>query len=232
MNYKSIILATLAVLNFTACSTNANSDCASCTAKLSDSIAPDKKAMLELKSDISKPLTLASSSALVITKSEVGRGPAGENPTTGPGSHEDLQDLYCRKFSLIEVNFVATTIKEMEATPYPIDSYFQTAACQPGEYGRDVKSPIFHIIADDPTKRENFLNILWLYYTKKRNDPAKFIEAVNFKNTKGETLLDYIESRSKDKNYKEIFKESLTKIIAMACSHGAEYSAYPDKKCP
>lgn len=55
---------------------------------------------------------------------------------------------------------------------------------------------------------------------------------VNAKNTNGETLLDYIETRKQEPNYARIMKDDLDKIISFACSHGAVYSAYPNKKCP
>ena len=144
----------------------------------------------------------------------------------------DYQIQFCDKFSLIEWQFIVSTLKEMEATPYPIDSYFQTAACQPRGYGDDVKSPIVHVVADNTSKREKFLNMMWLYYTKKRNDPAKFTEVLNVTNTRGETLLDYLESQQVRDKYNEELQESADKIIAFACSHGAKYSTYPNKRCP
>jgi hypothetical protein len=147
-------------------------------------------------------------------------------------SREVSQLHFCAQFAMIEWQLIASLVKEMEATPYPIDSYFQTAACQPGGYSDAVKSPILHTLADDPSKREKFLDILWLYYTKKRNDPAKFVEAINAKNTEGETLLDYFESQIKNGRLGEGSQQSAKKIIAIACSHGAVYSAYPNKKCP
>ena len=153
-------------------------------------------------------------------------------PTSGPGSFANMVELYCMKYALIEWQHIITILREMEATPYPLDSYFQTAACQPDGYGDDVKSPIAHVVADDTCKREKFLNMMWLYYTKKRNDPTKFTEILNARNTRGETLLDYLESQRVRDKYNEELQESADKIIAFACSHGAKYSTYPNKTCP
>lgn len=230
MNSKFVVFFVALFSSFTVCATPPSKDCVSCTKKtIGEDVQPDKRAALELKNAVTTPIELASKSSLVITtKSEVGRSPAVEK-----SSKQELQDLYCMKFANIEWQSIASTIKEMEATPYPVDSYFLTASCQPAGYSEVVKSPISHIIADDPSKRENFLNIIWLYYSKKRNDPAKFVDMVNAKNTEGETLLDYIETMSRNGIYlSDGSKASVAKIISVACSHGAVYSAFPEKKCP
>lgn len=152
-------------------------------------------------------------------------------------NENDLKDNYqiqfCDKFSMIEWESVGTTLKEMEATPYPVDTYFQMASCQPSNYNSSVKAPIFHLIADNPSKREKFLNILWLYYSRKKNDPVGFTKNLNAKNTKGETLLDYIESMKKNDMYPTLaFQTSISKIISMVCSRGGVYSVYSNMRCP
>jgi hypothetical protein len=226
MNSKLVALAIFSFLSFTACSTT--QDCiGNCTAKtVPSSVQPDKTTALELKKDIAKPMAMATKGPLVITSKE-GRAPADEN------SQEDYQDIFCMKFSQIEGNSVGLTIKEAEATPFPVDDYFKKPACQPEGYSPSVKAPLAHIIADSPSKRVGFLESFWLYYSKKRKDPSRFFDFVNAKNTKGETLLDYIESMNKEGNYlSEGSQASIVKIISFACSHGAIYSVYPDKKCP
>lgn len=149
-------------------------------------------------------------------------------------SQSDYQYIFCHKFSQIEWQMLGSLlVEEIEKTPFPTDDYFKIAACQPGGYSAAVKSPLLHIIADDPSKRMKFLNILWAYYTKRRKEPAIFTEIVNAKNTKGETLLDYIETMVQRGNYSsDGSKEAIAQIVSTACSHGAIYSAYPKKKCP
>lgn len=199
-------------------------DCVECNSNvLTKESMPDKKKALDLKMAVEAPIEMA-------RRAE--RSPALA-PSPPPLSQANYQSIFCDKFSMIEWTYIAPTIKEMEETPYAVDAYFQTPSCQPRNYGANVKCPLFHIIADSPGKRENFLNIMWLYYTKKRKDPAKFVEAINFKNTKGETLLDYIESMKKDGMYPTTETQAtVEKIIATACSRGAVYSFYLDKKCP
>lgn len=197
-------------------------DCVECNSKtLAQESMPEKA--LDLKKAVDAPIELAR---------RMERTPALA-PTPPPLSQANYQSIFCDKFSMIEWTYIAPTIKEMEETPYAVDAYFQTSSCQPRNYGASVKCPLFHIIADSPGKRENFLNIMWLYYTKKRKDPSKFVEAVNFKNTKGETLLDYIESMKKDGMYPTAETQAtVERIIATACSRGAVYAFYPNKKCP
>jgi hypothetical protein len=225
MNSKLVALAIFSFLSFTACSTT--QDCTgNCTAKtVPNSVQPDKTTALELKNDIARPMAMATKGQLVISNKE-GRAPADEN------TQEDYQYIFCHKFAQIEGNSVGLTIKEVESTAFLVDNFFITPACQPAGYSRVVKAPIPHIIADDPSKRVGFLESFWLYYSKKRKDPSKFLDFVNAKNTKGETLLDYIETRNKEPIFARIMKDDLDKIIAFACSHGAVYSAYTDKKCP
>jgi hypothetical protein len=95
-----------------------------------------------------------------------------------------------------------------------------------------VKAPLLHTLGYDTSKCEKFLNILWLYYTKKRNEPNKFVEAINSKNTLGETLLDYLESQRINGRYNDGLQTSANKIIDFACAHGGIYSTYTNKKCP
>lgn len=228
MNSKILVLLMASLFNFTACSTtkDCTGDCSKRT--LPESSVPDKKVAMELSKDITRPLALATKGPLIITKADNARAPAGEVL-----SRDNYQYIFCHKFDQIEWQSVASLItKEMEPSGYSVEDFFRTPECQPGGYSDAVKSPILHVIADDPSKRVKFLDIIWNYYSKKRNDPAKFAEVVNAKNTEGETLLDYIETRKKNENYATIMKADLEKIVAVACSHGAVYSAFKDKKCP
>jgi hypothetical protein len=141
-------------------------------------------------------------------------------------------ESYCLTFKQIKKEFVGYTLKEMEATPFPVDQYFQIPQCQADSYSNVVKSPLLHMIADDPPEREPFLKKIYSYYERK-NQVATFTQALNMKNTKGETLLDYIEWINVNKLKTEPDQqEALNKIITYACSKGAVYSYYKNKACP
>lgn len=149
-----------------------------------------------------------------------------------PGQAEYM-DKYCLKFKQSSQEYVGSLIEEMETTPFPIDDYFKLAQCQPQGYSNVIKSPVLHIIADDPTAKEAFLRKIGLYYSKKRKKPEIFTAALNSKNTKGETLLDYIETLKENNiNIQSDQQEVLKKIINYICSNGGVYSAYKNMKCP
>ncbi|MDD4974092.1 MAG: hypothetical protein PHY93_07055 [Bacteriovorax sp.] len=228
VNSKILALLVASLSTFSAYSKTPSKDCSDCNRKtIAAETMPDKRSALELKNALAEPIELASKSSLVITKNDIARAPAGQN------TKDDYQYIFCHKFDQIEWQSVASLItKEMEPTGYSVEDFFKAPACQPGGYSDAVKSPILHVIADDPSKRVKFLDIIWLYYSKKRNDPAKFAEVVNAKNTKGETLLDYFESQKRNDSYNTGLQADADKIIAIACSHGAVFSVYKDKKCP
>lgn len=121
----------------------------------------------------------------------------------------------------------------MEGTPIPPEEFLTTPVCQPSVYSTVVKSPMIHIVADDITKREEFLQNIWLYYSKKRKQPEIFDQIINAKNTKGETLLDYLETNKQRNQYTfDTQQEALKKVIAMLCSHGGVYAVRKDMQCP
>lgn len=230
MKSKVLLLSTLIVLSTMGCSTA--KDCVECTKKtLGKDVQPDSKPVVDLKKDVEPSLELAAKGPLVITK-EISRAPAMEKQQSI--SKEDYQEIFCMKFSQISENEVASLILEMEKTPYqPVDDYFTSAACTPRGWGGGIKSPMAQAIADDPSGRTKMLETFWKYYSKKRKEPSKFLDLVNAKNTQGETLLDYIETMFQRGMYSsEESKESVQQIVKLACSRGAVYSKYKDKKCP
>ena len=144
-----------------------------------------------------------------------------------------LIEDYCIKFSQISQEFVGATIRDMEKTPIPPEEFLTARLCQPTFYSINIKSPMIHGIADDITKREEFLQNIWLYYSKKRKQPEIFDQIINSKNSLGETLLDYLETRKNDNSYVfDTQKAAYTKIVTLLCSRGAVYSFHKDKKCP
>jgi len=142
------------------------------------------------------------------------------------------QDTYCMKFTYIVRNQVASFIKDLEDTPYPVDDYFQVAGCRQKSWGGDVLSPMMHLVADDPAGRVEFPEVIYKYYTIKRKDPALWLAAVNAKNTEGETVLDYLDHCVTIGNFfSEGSKSAVARITEFLCSKGGVYSKY-DRKCP
>lgn len=147
--------------------------------------------------------------------------------------HSDYMVKYCLQFKQLDQESIGLMIEEIEETPYPVDEYFKKAACNSKGYSTSVKSPMIHLVADDPNAKEESFKNVELYYRKGRKKPEIFTEALNSKNTLGETFLDYIVSLRK----KEILthpdqQAPLDNIIKLACEYGAVYSKYKDKKCP
>ena len=148
-------------------------------------------------------------------------------------SLNDWMDKFCLTFKQISPGSVPTMIKQMESSPYSVEIYFNTPRCQPEGYSNMVKSPLIHIVADDPNARESFLKSVFAYYSKKRKQPELFTVALNAKNTKGETLLDYFEMlRQNGINKSPEQMVVIEKLIVFSCEHGAIYSRYQNLTCP
>lgn len=144
-------------------------------------------------------------------------------------SLDDLVDVFCMRFNNINPNFTGSRIKEMEATRFPVEEFFRKSRCQPGGYSNVVKSPILHLILDDAAGQEKTLQSVWLYYSRKRQQPALFGEMLNVRNTKGETFLDYMETMRVRGLLDD--GEAPKRILQFACEHGAVYAAHK-LQCP
>ena len=69
-------------------------------------------------------------------------------------------------------------------------------------------------------------------FIKKRKEPEIFTKILNTKNSKGETILDYIESlRSMGTNVHVDLQAPVAKLISFICSHGGVYATYKTKSC-
>jgi len=142
-------------------------------------------------------------------------------------------ELNCLHFKLWEKNQIGTLIRDMEKTPYGVDENFLSSQCQMSGYPVTIRSPMIHYVAESPDFREDFLRTISLYYFKKRKQPEIFTQVLNYENTEGETILDYIESlRIYGQTYTEDVKQgSLKRIINFICINGGVYKKYPNKKC-
>ncbi len=150
-------------------------------------------------------------------------------------AHDRLYEIkdFCSRFNVTVQEMVGPLIKEMEKTQLTPEEFFSEPVCQPDLYSEVVKCPMIHKIADDITKREEFLQNIWLYYSKKLKKPEIFDKIVKSKNTHGESILDYLESMRLKKMYEfPDQKLALKKIIKMLCDHGVVYEKRTNLKCP
>jgi hypothetical protein len=112
-----------------------------------------------------------------------------------------------------------------------IKRYWTTAYCEPRRIGGTM-SPIVHLVAENPTDRNAYLVALRKYYDEK-NDRNSFVEILNSKNSRGHTLLDYINYLyvAEYRNYDKLDEKPLNNLVQFLCDNGAKYSFYK-KKCP
>lgn len=149
-------------------------------------------------------------------------------------SFEYMSDTFCMLFVQIERNELSSFIVEIEENGiYPGDDFFNSPKCQSVNYGESVKSPMLHLVADDPNGMAEYEQVFFKYYTKRRKDNGAWLRAINAKNTLGETTLDFFKNQiDRNKYTLPETKAAVNTIIRFICSKGAVYSKYPDTKCP
>lgn len=158
---------------------------------------------------------------------------ASDSNTTGEDPNWSTYQKRCMEFVSINKNLVSTLIEEMEQSSLPIEDYLTHSQCQPRKYSTSVQSPMLHYIIEDPSNRQDFLNVFWLYYSKKRKELEIFDQIINVQNTLGETMLDYaVTLEERDLLSDEALNGPLNKIITMLCDHGGVYATRKDRKCP
>ena len=153
-------------------------------------------------------------------------------PITDKERYYEILD-YCLQFEMIPKEMVTTLIKKMLTTPISPEQFLTEPVCLTGIYNENVRMPMLHFIAEDPITREDFLRLISLYYEKKAKQPEVFKRVVNAKNTKGDTLLDYLEIlRLRNKYRFDTQKVALKNVIKILCDNGAVYATTKDKTCP
>ncbi|WP_413521143.1 hypothetical protein [Psychrobacter glacincola] len=158
---------------------------------------------------------------------------ASDSNTTGKDPNWATYQKRCMEFVSISKNLVSTLIEEMEQSRLPIEDYLTHSQCRPKKYSTSVQSPMLHYIIEDPSNRQDFLTVFWLYYSKKRKEPEIFNEIINVQNTLGETMLDYaVTLEERDLLSDVALNGPLDKIITMLCDHGGVYATRKDRKCP
>lgn len=112
-----------------------------------------------------------------------------------------------------------------------LDPYWQKSNCEPRYLEPPTKSPLLHIMAENTRDRTVYIQYLKKYYEKK-NDLATFKKVINAKNTRGQTVLDYIQQSFSEKHFLRTEEAALNKFIQFLCDNGAEYATTKNKKCP
>lgn len=153
-------------------------------------------------------------------------------PITDKERYFEILD-YCLKFEMIPKEMVTTLIKKMLTTPISPEQFLTEPVCLTETYNNNVRMPMLHFIAEDPIAREDFLRLILLYYEKKAKQPEIFKRVVNAKNSKGDTLLDYLEILRLKNNYRfDTQKVALKSVIKILCDNGAVYATTKNKACP
>ena len=158
---------------------------------------------------------------------------AGDGSTKTFGPNWGAYNGFCLEFVSINKPLVTSLIRDMENSKLPIEDYLMHSDCQPKKYSTSVQSPMLHYIVEDPSNRQEFLNVFWRYYSIKRKEPEIFDKIINVKNSLGETMLDYTVSiEERDLYSDEALNGPLDTIVAMLCEHGGVYATRKDRKCP
>lgn len=110
-----------------------------------------------------------------------------------------------------------------------VDRTWTYAGCEPS-YISSTMSPIIHIIAENSTDRLEQLVELRKYYVDVKDNPAVWLLIVNSTNTKGQTVLDYMEYIEQTKRFVPIERPGIIRFKNFICSNGGEYLVY-SKHC-
>lgn len=144
---------------------------------------------------------------------------------------ESKLKVLCMKYTQIEKTEVNQMIRDLKETGYSVDDYFLKSECPAYNFAK-VKTPLLQLTAEAPCGRAEYPEIVYKYYNIKRKDLKMWQEVINSKNTNGETYLDYIESLNNKNAYSTPeSKKCVGNLVNFACSTGAIYSKYSDKKC-
>jgi hypothetical protein len=148
-------------------------------------------------------------------------------------SFDYLLTSYCMAFKQVRNNyqFKKQLTESMQATKYSIDAFWQKAGCIPNKIG-GTQSPIVHLAAENATDRLPFLLALYKYYSKERGDTGLWVKAINAKNSRGHTFLDYINYLKETSQIRDGQKSAMNELIALVCSTGGVFSSQKNGSCP
>ncbi|PIP96548.1 MAG: hypothetical protein COW00_10020 [Bdellovibrio sp. CG12_big_fil_rev_8_21_14_0_65_39_13] len=140
--------------------------------------------------------------------------------------------VFCLKYENMSSNQTYNYAKEIDASPYPINTILQNPACMPRKIGGDNRITIMQLTVESPFSRLEHMEKMYNYIMKKHKKESIFTDAVNALNTDGMTMLDYIYFVLNNGNFTtQEGKDQVNKIRSFVCGHGGVYSKYKDQKC-
>ncbi|MBC7428305.1 MAG: hypothetical protein H7336_06820 [Bacteriovorax sp.] len=149
-------------------------------------------------------------------------------------SFQSYLNVYCMNFTQLGgvSNFKQTLLDPMKATSGSeegMNRYWLAAGCEPQLMG-GTTSPLVHLAAENATERKSYLEALQKYYLEK-NDKASFTKIINAKNSRGYTLLDYLNYLYVQKEFMAEEEKGINDLYKFLCDNGGVFSIYK-KKCP
>lgn len=175
------------------------------------------------------PEVAAAKAAAAKQKADADKAKADQLAAFNSMTKPQVQASFCKAFGEVEKRSgLVPLFTQYEASPYGVDDFLVDPACQiDGLKGSD-RGPALHMVVDNFEALSTFMPTIFVYYARRRNNEGLFTRAMNVRNTRGETLLDYLESRVQQK---EIHPDDAAKFARYACSKGAVY-AKANKNCP
>ena len=101
--------------------------------------------------------------------------------------------------------------------------------CEPRYIGATL-APILHLMAENTTDRLAFLVEIRKYFLEKRQRPDIWRAMVNSKNTRGMTVLDYIEYNILQRKLIVPEAEGVSAFVGFICAEGGTYAVLK-KRC-
>lgn len=202
-------------------------DCVGCGGKLTTTVKPDITVAMNLKKDLAQP-------------KEITKGLSSENPlelkvksyVEGCKTQECYRKSMCNKFFLAKDRWDIEEMFDLIPTMSEynkVDDYFNMVECSPIHYNQNIgiKAPMIHLIVDEPSKRQEFLEAIFDSYDL-NGEGAKLTKILNIKSTENETFLDYLYyARKKNRtSLTDGSKKAFDKIFKYACDKGAEFSKF------
>lgn len=141
-----------------------------------------------------------------------------------PDDHWHQAFIYCLKFEQLSniYEFRKDILEPMGNSSFSsLDGFWIDAYCTPGRIGGTV-SPIIHLVAEEVGGRRAFLEYLYDFYVR-RNDPSLWPRVINAVNSRGMTVLDYIEYMRDDKELRSEELADIDSLIQYICSRGGRY---------
>ena len=142
--------------------------------------------------------------------------------------------VYCMTYERLEGAFefqekIIDHIKAVTAKTdrFDADKFLYHPGCIPQSIG-GTRSPIIHLTAENATDRLAFLKALFKHHQKEGKVP--WTKIVNAKNTRGQTVLDYLHYLNINKKLIIEEEKGVNDLYYFLCANGGEYSYYP-KEC-